>query len=103
MSAADSELFDKKANQMGCDRQLRCACSQMLASYLLIVAAAASAADTFPVAIRVDAAQTKGELQPIWRFFGADEPNYAYLKNGQKLVAELGELRPKQVFFRAHN
>jgi len=63
----------------------------------------AAAVDSFPVAIRVDAAKTRGELKPIWRFFGADEPNYAYMKDGRKLLAELGELRPKQVFFRAHN
>jgi xylan 1,4-beta-xylosidase len=55
------------------------------------------------VSIRVDATQTKGELHPIWRFFGADEPNYATMKNGRKLVAELGALAPKQVYFRAHN
>jgi len=61
------------------------------------------AADFFPVAIRVDASQTQGELHPIWRFFGADEPNYATMKNGKKLVAELGALAPKRVFFRAHN
>ena len=39
----------------------------------------AAAADSFPVVIQVDAAQTKGPLKPIWRFFGADEPNYAYM------------------------
>jgi xylan 1,4-beta-xylosidase len=63
----------------------------------------ATAADSFPVTIRVDAAKTQGELKPIWRFFGADEPNYAYMKHGTKLLAELGELRSKQVFFRTHN
>jgi xylan 1,4-beta-xylosidase len=57
----------------------------------------------FPVTIRVDAAKTKGELKPIWRFFGADEPNYAYMKHGSKLLAELGKLRPKSVYFRTHN
>ena len=36
-----------------------------------------------------------GELKPIWRFFGADEPNYATMKNGQKLLGELGEMAPK--------
>ena len=36
--------------------------------------------------------KTTGPLKPIWRFFGADEPNYAYMKDGQKLLAELGEL-----------
>jgi xylan 1,4-beta-xylosidase len=42
-------------------------------------------------------------LKPIWRFFGADEPNYAYMKNGKTLVGQLGEMRPKEVYFRAHN
>jgi xylan 1,4-beta-xylosidase len=61
------------------------------------------AAESFPVTLRVDASKLQGELKPIWRFFGADEPNYAYMKHGRKLLAELGELRPKQVYFRAHN
>ncbi|HWN96106.1 MAG TPA: beta-xylosidase, partial [Methylomirabilota bacterium] len=71
--------------------------------FLIALCVSATAADSFPVAIRVDAAKPIGELKPIWRFFGADEPNYAYMTNGRKLVAELGELAPKQVFFRAHN
>ncbi|HEX3100706.1 MAG TPA: hypothetical protein VHQ01_02880, partial [Pyrinomonadaceae bacterium] len=58
---------------------------------------------SFPVVINVDASQTKGELKPIWRFFGADEPNYAYMKDGKKLIKELGELRPRNVYFRTHN
>lgn len=57
----------------------------------------------FPVAIRVDAAKSPGALKPIWRFFGADEPNYAYLPHGRKLLADLGALAPGRVFFRAHN
>jgi xylan 1,4-beta-xylosidase len=60
-------------------------------------------AATFPVAIRVDAAKPVGPLQPIWRFFGADEPNYATMKDGRKLLGQLGELRAKQVYFRTHN
>src|SRR5512141_1973039 len=63
----------------------------------------AGAAELFPVSVTVDASQTIGELKPIWRYFGADEPNYAYMKHGRKLLAELGELAPGQVFFRAHN
>jgi xylan 1,4-beta-xylosidase len=59
------------------------------------------AAESFPVSIQVDAAKPKSELKPIWRFFGADEPNYAYMKNGQKLLTELGELGG--VYFRTHN
>ena len=58
---------------------------------------------SFPVTIRVNAAKSLGELKPIWRFFGADEPNYAYMQNGRKLIGELGALRPNAVYFRAHN
>jgi xylan 1,4-beta-xylosidase len=57
----------------------------------------------FPVTIRVEASRPLGALRPIWRFFGADEPNYATMPNGRKLVAELGELQPQAVYFRAHN
>ncbi|MGD0652173.1 MAG: beta-xylosidase [Verrucomicrobiia bacterium] len=62
-----------------------------------------SPTNAFPVAIRVDAARTKGELRPIWRFFGADEPNYATMKDGSKLLTELGQLAPQTVYFRTHN
>src|SRR6266496_1546985 len=48
----------------------------------------------FHVAIEIDASRNKGELRPIWRFFGADEPNYAYMKDGKRLLKELGQLGP---------
>ena len=70
---------------------------------LLLFSFRVVAGESFPVSIRVDAAKTTGDLKQIWRFFGADEPNYAYMKNGRKLVGELGEMAPKRVFFRAHN
>ena len=66
-------------------------------------AAANPETNAFTVTIQVDAAKPQGELKPIWRFFGADEPNYAYMKHGTKLVGELGEMSPKNVYFRAHN
>jgi xylan 1,4-beta-xylosidase len=59
--------------------------------------------DTFSVSIQVDAGTGRGDLHPIWRFFGADEPNYAHMKDGRKLLAELGQLGPHQVYFRTHN
>src|SRR4051812_37663471 len=58
---------------------------------------------SFPVTIRVDAARPIGELKPIWRFFGCDEPNYATMKDGRKLLDELGELSRGSVYFRSHN
>jgi xylan 1,4-beta-xylosidase len=57
----------------------------------------------FPVSIRVDAAAARGPLKPIWRFFGADEPNYAYMEHGARLLRDEGSLAPGRVFFRAHN
>ena len=59
--------------------------------------------NSFPVTITVDAGKPLGELKPIWRFFGADEPNYAYMKDGKKLLGELGQLGGSQVYFRTHH
>ena len=69
--------------------------------------AATSPAAPLAVSININAAQDIGEMKPFWRFFGADEPNYATMKDGRKLLTELGELRSKDsaqsTFFRAHN
>jgi xylan 1,4-beta-xylosidase len=62
-----------------------------------------SAAASFPVMIRVEAGMSQGPLSPIWRFFGGDEPNYAYMKDGRALLSELGQLAPRRVYFRTHN
>lgn len=65
--------------------------------------ALAQAPSALPVAITVDAGKPVGELRPIWRFFGADEPNYATMKDGRKLLGRLGALAPRAVYFRTHN
>ncbi len=65
---------------------------------------AAHAADgAFAVEIQVNAAESLGPLRPIWRFFGGDEPNYTYMKDGERLLTQLGDLRPGEVYFRTHN
>jgi xylan 1,4-beta-xylosidase len=74
-----------------------------LASVALAQATRPSVMTPFPVAITVDAAQAMGPLRAFWRYFGADEPNYATMKDGQKLLGQLGELAPKRIYFRAHN
>jgi len=56
-----------------------------------------------PITVTVDAGKRVDALPPIWRFFGADEPNYATEPDGAKLLMELGRLRPGEVYFRAHN
>ena len=69
----------------------------------LLLAATADALASFPVTIEVNASQTERKLKPIWRFFGADEPNYATMKDGRKLLHELGSLDADHVLIRAHN
>lgn len=73
------------------------------ASLILAGGAVGAEEAAFPVHITVDAGKPLGPLKPIWRFFGADEPNYAYMKNGEKLIGELGEMKPKEVYFRTHS
>jgi xylan 1,4-beta-xylosidase len=55
------------------------------------------------VTIRVDANAVKGPMTRMWAFFGYDEPNYTYTKNGQQLLEELSVLSPVPVFVRTHN
>ena len=67
------------------------------------VLAGVLAAQTDRVAIRVDAAKTIGAMKPIWSFFGYDEPNYTYMKDGKKLLSELAALGPVPAYVRTHN
>ena len=60
-------------------------------------------ATPFAVVISVDASRPVGELKPIYRFFGADEPNYATMKDGRNLLGELGQLGAPQAYFRTHS
>lgn len=53
--------------------------------------------------LNVDLAQKKGPLRPVWAYFGYDEPNYTYMKDGRKLLTELSALSPVPVYVRAHN
>lgn len=56
------------------------------------------------VSITVDLKKVKGKMEPVWAWFGCDEPNYAYMKDGKKLLTELGQIKPSTpVYFRAHN
>lgn len=71
--------------------------------FLLTVLGALSASASNSVVITVDAGQVEGAYTPAWNYFGADEPNYVYAANGQKLLRELSALSPAPVYFRTHN
>lgn len=51
----------------------------------------------------MDTAVRLGPLKPIWSYFGYDEPNYTYMKHGQKLIGELAAMNYSTVHVRAHN
>ncbi len=55
------------------------------------------------VSIQVDAGKKLGPLTPIWSYFGYDEPNYTYMKDGKKLLSELAALSPVPVYVRVHS
>lgn len=55
------------------------------------------------VNLSVDASKAQGPLKHIWAWFGYDEPNYTYMKDGQKLLTEIAEMSPVPVYVRAHN
>ncbi len=56
-----------------------------------------------PVVIRVEAGQSLGSLNPVWNYFGYDEPNYTYAPHGRELIAELSASNNAQVQIRTHN
>src|ERR1700741_3807151 len=55
------------------------------------------------VTLHVDITKKKGPMTPVWAWFGYDEPNYTYMKDGKKLLSEIAELSPVPVYVRAHN
>lgn len=50
------------------------------------------------VSVSVDASFSLGSWTPIHRFYGCDEPNYAYYPHGSALLKELGSLGKDQTF-----
>ncbi|MCF2494953.1 GH39 family glycosyl hydrolase [Dyadobacter chenhuakuii] len=56
-----------------------------------------------PVAIEINLAVEKGLAKPIWAWFGYDEPNYTYMKDGKKLLTEISQLSKVPVYVRAHS
>jgi xylan 1,4-beta-xylosidase len=54
------------------------------------------------VEVCVDAARKIAPFKPIYGYFGYDEPNYTYSKNGRKLIGELAALSDARVALRTH-
>lgn len=58
---------------------------------------------TKPAVITVDLAHEKTPMKPVWSWFGYDEPNYTYMKDGKKLLSEIAALSPTPVYVRTHS
>ena len=70
---------------------------------ILLLFACALTSGQNAVNIRVDARESVGPIRPIWSFFGHDEPNYTYMKDGTKLLSELSALSQVPVYMRVHS
>src|SRR5437660_3351147 len=55
------------------------------------------------ITISVRADQVRGEVRPVWRFFGYDEANYTFAPDGKKLLTEIAALRPQPAHVRTHH
>ena len=59
--------------------------------------------DQDTVVLKVDLSAETGKMNPAWAWFGYDEPNYTYMKDGKKLLSEIAPLSPVPVYVRTHN
>lgn len=81
----------------------------MLTRCFLFATLTAITVDTYcqdiamPAKIKVNMSVEKGPMKPIWAWFGYDEPNYTYMKDGTKLLSEIAALSPVPVYVRAHS
>ena len=53
--------------------------------------------------VTVDLKQEIAPMTPVWAWFGYDEPNYTYMKDGKKLLSEIAALSPVSVYVRTHS
>lgn len=75
--------------------------SLMILVCMVMVSVGFAQQDT--VAIQVNLSKSKGPMKPIWAWFGYDEPNYTYMKDGKKLLTEISRLSKVPVYVRAHS
>ena len=55
------------------------------------------------ISMQIDFSKKIGQMTPVWAWFGYDEPNYTYMKDGKKLLSELSALSSVPVYVRCHN
>lgn len=70
---------------------------------LLISVVRGQAQTAKPAVMNIDLGKPVGPMYPAWAWFGYDEPNYTYMKDGKKLLTEISKLSPVPVYVRAHS
>lgn len=53
--------------------------------------------------ISIDLEKRLGPMYPAWSWFGYDEPNYTYMKDGKKLLTELSAISKDPIHIRTHS
>ncbi len=76
---------------------------RIVAAFLVFILVFAESNAQESVQLQVNFSKRIGPMNPIWAFWGYDEPNYTYMKDGQKLLSEMADLSPVSVFVRAHS
>ena len=82
-------------------KRLLCSGWVLLGWLSLPLSGAQTTASNVTIQVRADAPGVA--YTPVWNYFGADEPNYTYAPNGEKLLHELAALSPAPVYMRVHN
>ena len=72
-------------------------------SLVVILTACTASAQQAAVNIAVNLAKEIAPMKPIWAWFGYDEPNFTYMRDGKKLLTEIAALSPVPVYVRTHN
>lgn len=75
----------------------------VLANLMLLAVSVSNGQPRMQTTISVSLDKELGNLDPVWAWFGYDEPNYTYMKDGKKLLSELAMLSPVPVYVRTHN
>ncbi|MEY2918583.1 MAG: hypothetical protein RIS73_2297 [Bacteroidota bacterium] len=80
-------------------------CMKKIISTCLLIAGLlfCNLANAQQATISVDLKNETGDMKPVWAWFGYDEPNYTYMKDGKKLLSEIAALSPVPVYIRAHS
>lgn len=75
----------------------------LLSSIFILYSCTSTEITDADLQINIHGNEIIGEMEPVWAWFGYDEPNYTYMPDGKKLLTEISDFSPVPVYVRAHN